>query len=69
MCNIGEYYIEEAIRKGLTQGMEQGMAQGMAQGIKALVSSLRKAKQSNAFILGELIENFSLTEEEARKYL
>ena len=65
MCNIGEYFIEEAIKKGLSQGM----AQATLQGINALVSSLRKANQSNEFILGELIENFNLTEEEATKYL
>jgi len=69
MCNIGEYYIEEAIRKGLTKGMEQGIAQGMAQGIYSLVSTLRELNQSNELILSKVVEKFSLTEEEAMKYL
>jgi len=65
MCNIGEYYIEQAIQKGLSQGIEQGIEQG----INALVSTLRDINQADKFFLEKLIEKFNLTEEGAKKYL
>ena len=81
MCNLSELIEERAIQKGLekgiaqgmTQGIAQGIAQGMAQGmeigISAFIKSLQKLGQDNDYILNELMENFSLSKEDALKYL
>lgn len=61
MCNISEFYIEQATERGLEQGLKQG--------IKALVSTLREFNCTNELILNKIIEKFNLTKEEALEYL
>lgn len=61
MCNISEFYIEQATEIGLEQGLEQG--------IKALVSTLKDFHYTNEVILCKIIEKFNLSKEDAMKYL
>ena len=69
MCNISEFFIEQATEIGLERGMEQGLEQGLEQGIRALVSTLRDFNHTNELIINKLVEKFELSEEEAMKYL
>jgi len=48
---------------------QEGLQQGLQQGIVAIVETLQEAGQTNEFIIGKLMEKFSLTEAEARTYL
>lgn len=69
MCNLSEVFIERGAKEGLEKGLAQGMAQGMAQGIKALVNTLKELEQSNAYIIEKLVQEFGLSEDEARTYV
>ena len=61
MCNLSEYMLGNAI--------EKGMAQEMTRGIAGLIKSLQKLGKDRDYILNEIMENYSLSEEEAQKYL
>ena len=65
MCNLSEVFIERATKEGL----EKGMAQGMAQGMRALVNTLKELDQSNTYIIKKLMQEFGVSEEEAKTYV
>ena len=82
MCNISEFFIEQAteiglergMERGMKRGMEQGLEQGLEQGIRALVYlppplTLRDFDHTNELIINKLVEKFHLSEEDAMKYL
>lgn len=72
MCNLSEVFVERAFQegmsKGISQGISQGMSQGLSQGITAFIKTLQKLNLDNDYILNEIIENFSLSKDEALKY-
>lgn len=63
------------IKEGLTMNRmldeieERGIEKGVAKGIKVLVKTLREYGNDNETIIKKIEENFSLSEEEARKYI
>ena len=61
MCNLSEVFIE--------RGAKEGLEKGLAQGIKALVNTLKELEQSNAYIIEKLVQEFGLSEDEARTYV
>lgn len=65
MCNLSEYMLGNAIEKG----MAQGIAEEMAHGIASLIKSLQKLGKDKDYILNEIMENYSISEDEAQKYL
>lgn len=69
MCNLSDIVIEDAIKEGLEKGMKEGMKEGMEKGKIVLVKTLKELDKSKEFIVEKLMENFSLTETEAKKYL
>ena len=69
MCNLSDIVIEDAIKEGLEKGMKEGMKEGMEKGKIVLVKTLKELGKSKEFIVEKLMENFSLTETEAKKYL
>ena len=42
---------------------------GLEKGIHALVKTLRELDKNNDFIISKIVENFSLSEQEAKEYL
>lgn len=61
--------IEKGRKEGLEAGRKEGLEAGRAEGISVLVNSLKAAKQTNAFILDCLMQNYALSESEAKKYI
>ena len=61
MFNLSDVFEERAEKRGLEKGIVQG--------IIALVKTLKSLNHDNAFILQTIIDNFSISEEEALKYL
>lgn len=57
------------MNKMLDEIEERGVEKGVAKGISVLVKTLREYGNDNETIISKLIENFSLTEEEAKKYI
>ena len=45
------------------------MAQRMARGVAGLIKSLQKLGKDKDYMLNEIMENYSLTKEDAQKYL
>ncbi len=56
-------------QEGLAAGRQEGLAAGRQEGIHANIRSCRKYKATDEEILNELISNFSISAEEAEKYL
>lgn len=65
MCNVGEGLVEKAIERGL----EQGIQQGRQEGINALIRTMRKFGVNDDKILAQLMEEYELDENMAKKYL
>ena len=61
MCNLSDLIEERGIRKGIEQGIEQG--------IICFVETLQELGHADAFIAQKLMGKFSLTEEQAKKYI
>ena len=55
----------DKIRKAEARGLKQGLEQGL----KVLVDTLRELNKSNEYILKKIMEKYSLSEAEAKKYL
>lgn len=47
----------------------RSLEKGISQGIQVLVKTLKELGQENDFIIQKIMENFSLSEDEAKKYL
>ena len=63
---------EQAARKGcsIAQALEEkGIKKGIGKGIGILVRTLKELGLTNEVIVGKLVENFSISETEAKKYL
>lgn len=61
--------IRERLEKGMQQGIQQGIQQGMRQGISTLVKSLRDFRIPDEKILEKIMQEYNMTEEEAKTYL
>lgn len=61
MCNLSDLIEERATEQGIEQGLEQG--------IKIFVETLKETGQSNEFIINALVNKFSLSEADAKKYV
>lgn len=64
--------MEEEVEQmcNLSDGVEQkGIQKGIAKGIVALVETLRELNQTDDTIIEKIVDKFSMTEEEAKKYL
>ena len=48
---------------------ERGLEKGIEKGITALVKTLKELNKNNDFIISKIMENFSLSEQDAKKYL
>jgi len=59
----------DKLREAKAIGLQQGLEQGLEQGLQVLVETLKELNKSNEYILKKIMEKFSLTEAEARKYL
>ena len=61
MCDVAQ----NLLRKGRSEGIKEGIKEG----IQALVETLKEMGQSNEFIIDKIITKFSITEDEAKRYL
>ena len=61
MCNLSDVVEERGIKKGIEKGIEKG--------IKGLVDVLRELDTPQEIIIDKIMEKFSLTEEQAKKYV
>lgn len=61
MCNLSDVVEERGIKKGIERGMEQG--------IKGLVDILKDMGTQDEVIVEKIMEKFSLSVEEAEKYV
>ena len=61
--------LEELYQDGVNEGMERGIEQGIEQGIKALIQDYMEEGFCREKILGKLEKHFSLSEEQAEKYM
>lgn len=61
MCNLSDVVEERGIKKGIERGMEQG--------IKGLVDILKDMGTPDEIIVEKIMEKFSLSVEEAEKYV
>ncbi|MBD5520507.1 MAG: hypothetical protein HDR03_04680 [Lachnospiraceae bacterium] len=61
--------IKELIADGKAEGKAEGMVEGITQGIYAVITICRELNCSDEIIRKKLMDNFTLTEEEAGKYL
>ena len=80
MCNLGEGIEEEAMAKGEARGIKigetrgearglaEGKARGLAEGINGLVDVLMELNTPKEVIVSKIMEKFSLTEAQAKKY-
>ena len=80
MCNLGEGIEEEAMAKGEARGIKigetrgearglaEGKARGLAEGINGLVDVLMELNTPKEIIVSKIMEKFSLTEAQAKKY-
>ena len=70
---LEQIYRSEAKEEGLTEGRKEGLAedleQGREQGIKALISICRDFHISEEETISRLMDNFELSETEAREYV
>ena len=70
---LEQIYRSEAKEEGLTEGRKEGLAEGLEQGreqgIKALISICRDFHISEEETLSRLMDNFELSETEAREYV
>ena len=81
MCNLSQGVLELGLKEGLEQGLERGRKEGREEGraegraeerkenILKTVRISRKFHASEEEILQQLMEEFSLTEKEARTYM
>ena len=60
---------DDGVALGRSEGREEGKAEARKEGILALVSSLTEFNVPTEQILNQLMQKFSLTEEEAKTYL
>lgn len=61
---------EVSLMCNLSKGVEeQGIQKGLEQGIQAMIATLKKLQIPTETILMEICEKFSLTREDAEKYL
>lgn len=71
-CTAEEYYqvvADENYDKGLSQGISQGISQGLSQGILGAVNLLRSVGTDDETIVQKIMTEYSLSRDEARKYL
>ena len=70
---LEQIYRSEAKEEGLTEGHKEGLAEGLEQGreqgIKALISICRDFHISEEETISRLMDNFELSETEAREYV
>lgn len=70
---LEQIYRSEAKEEGLTEGRKEGLAEGLEQGreqgIKALISICRDFHISEEETISRLMDNFELSETEAREYV
>lgn len=70
---LEQIYRSEAKEEGLTEGRKEGLAEGLEQGreqgIKALISICRDFHISEKETIFRLMDNFELSEAEAREYV
>lgn len=70
---LEQIYRSEAKEEGLTEGRKEGLAEGLEQGreqgIKALISICRDFHISEEETISRLMDNFELSEAEAREYV
>ena len=66
---LEQIYRSEAKEEGLTEGRKEGLEQGCEQGIKALISICRDFHISEEETISRLMDNFELSEAEAREYV
>ena len=73
MCNLSQGVLELGLKEGLEKGLERGRAEGRAEerkeNILKTIRISRKFHASEEEILQQLMEEFSLTEQEARTYM
>ena len=55
--------------EGRKEGRKQGREEGREEGIIALVETLKEIGQTSEFIMKKIMQKFSLTEQDAMKYL
>ena len=60
---------KEGLAEGLEQGLAEGLEQGREQGIKALINVCRDFHISEEETISRLMDNFELSESEAREYI
>ena len=60
---------EEGIAEGVVKGREEGIKEEREKSIKTLVGVYRELDFQDEIIVKKLIEKYSLTKEEAKKYL
>ena len=85
MCNLSQGVLKQGLKEGLEQGLEIGREEGRAEGreegreegraeerkenILKTIRISRKFHASEQEILQQLVEEFSLTEQEAQTYM
>lgn len=60
---------KEHYARGLADGRAEGREEAVAHGIHVLINHCRKLKQTDMEILQVLMEEYELSEEEAKKFL
>lgn len=68
MTILGEMIYQDGIKDGIKTGEEKGIKAGQEKGIKALIHVSQKYNMDKADILDQLVENFDLSEEDAKNY-
>lgn len=69
MCRAIKELIADGKAEGKAEGISQGRREGEIKGIYAVITICRELNCSDEIIRKKLIDNFTLTEEEAGKYL
>lgn len=69
MCNLSEAIEERGIEKGIKTGIKTGMEKGIEAGIKVLIETCMEFNASREDTLIRIVQKFSMTNENAEKYL
>ena len=68
-----EYAKKEGLRQGreegMKQGIEEGREEGIEQGIHTLIESLRSFSIPDEAVIGQLVERYELTKDEASVFI
>lgn len=58
---------EEAREEGVQEGLQEGLKKGLREGIRTLIKTYKEYQLPSEKLLSSLTEEFSLTDEQARK--